>query len=124
MIIALTARERTVTTMRLIDADALGVGRCSRDILPDTYCAGWNGLIHIINSAPTINPDDLRPNGRWRETNWAEYDGHSEVITHYEITALKCSNCCCCFKKEALWRRNYCPNCGAKMDGKDGDAHV
>lgn len=41
--------------MRLIDADALGVGRCSRDILPADYCAGWNGLINIINDAPTVD---------------------------------------------------------------------
>ena len=40
---------------RLIDADALGVGRCSKDILPDAYCAGWNGLIELIEKAPTID---------------------------------------------------------------------
>ena len=41
--------------MRLIDADALGVGRCSKDVLPDAYCAGWNGLIELIEKAPTID---------------------------------------------------------------------
>ena len=41
--------------MRIIDADALGVGRCSKDILPDAYCAGWNGLIGLIEKAPTID---------------------------------------------------------------------
>ena len=41
--------------MRMIDADALGVGRCSKDILPDAYCAGWNGLIGLIEKAPTID---------------------------------------------------------------------
>ena len=41
--------------MRLIDADALGVGRCSKDILPAAYCAGWNGLIGLIEKAPTID---------------------------------------------------------------------
>lgn len=41
--------------MRLIDADALGVGRCSKDILPADYCAGWNGLINLIEQAPTID---------------------------------------------------------------------
>ena len=41
--------------MRLIDADALGVGRCSKDILPAAYCAGWNGLIELIEKAPTID---------------------------------------------------------------------
>ena len=41
--------------MRLIDTEALGVGRCSKDILPAAYCAGWNGLLNIINDAPTID---------------------------------------------------------------------
>ena len=41
--------------MRLIDADALGVGRCRKDILPAAYCAGWNGLIDLIEKAPTID---------------------------------------------------------------------
>ena len=40
---------------RLIDADALGVGRCSKDVLPEAYCAGWNGLIDRIEKAPTID---------------------------------------------------------------------
>lgn len=41
--------------MRLIDADALGVGLCSRDVLPADYCAGWNGLIRLLEKAPTVD---------------------------------------------------------------------
>lgn len=41
--------------MRLIDADALGVVRCSRNLLPADYCAGWNGLIRLIEKAPTVD---------------------------------------------------------------------
>lgn len=41
--------------MRLIDADALGIGRCSKDLLPAAYCAGWNGVINLIEDAPTID---------------------------------------------------------------------
>lgn len=41
--------------MRLIDADALGVGRCSRDVLSADYCAGWNGLIRLLEKAPTVD---------------------------------------------------------------------
>ena len=41
--------------MRLIDADALGIGRCSKDVLPAVYCAGWNGMLNIINDTPTID---------------------------------------------------------------------
>ena len=41
--------------MRTIDADDLGVGRCSRDVLPAAYCAGWNGLLGLIEKAPTVD---------------------------------------------------------------------
>ena len=53
--------------MRLVDIAALGVGRCSKDVLPAAYCAGWNGLLNIINDAPTI---DAVPVVRCRDCKW------------------------------------------------------
>lgn len=41
--------------MWLIDVDDLGVGRCSKDVLPAAYCAGWNGLLGLIEKAPTVD---------------------------------------------------------------------
>ena len=41
--------------MRLIDVDELGGGRCSKDVLPAAYCAGWNGLLGLIEKAPTVD---------------------------------------------------------------------
>ena len=41
--------------MRLIDVDDLGVGRCSKDVLPAAYCAGWNGLLGLVEKAPTVD---------------------------------------------------------------------
>lgn len=41
--------------MRTIDVDDLGVGRCSRDVVPAVYCAGWNGLLGLIEKAPTVD---------------------------------------------------------------------
>lgn len=41
--------------MGLIDVDDLGVGRCSKDVLPAAYCAGWNGLLGLIEKAPTVD---------------------------------------------------------------------
>nr|DAU35009.1 MAG TPA: hypothetical protein [Caudoviricetes sp.] len=43
--------------MRLIDVDDLGVGRCSRDVVPAVYCAGWNGLLRLIEKAPTVDAE-------------------------------------------------------------------
>lgn len=41
--------------MRLIDVDDLGVGRCSKNVLPAAYCAGWNGLLGLVEKAPTVD---------------------------------------------------------------------
>ena len=41
--------------MRLVDVDELGVGRCSKDVVPAAYCAGWNGLLGLIEKATTVD---------------------------------------------------------------------
>jgi hypothetical protein len=41
--------------MNLVDIDKLGVGRCSKDVLPAAYCAGWNGLLGLLEKAPTVD---------------------------------------------------------------------
>lgn len=43
--------------MRLIDVDELGVGRCSKDVLPAAYCAGWNNLLGLIEKSPTVDAE-------------------------------------------------------------------
>ena len=53
---------------------------------------------------------------RWEEADWVEPDCHGFGIIRTPKAALRCSNCKNCFKKELLWKDNYCPNCGAKMD--------
>lgn len=54
---------------------------------------------------------------RWEEADWCEYDAQRCETIRYPKAAIVCTNCRCAFKKDALWSRNYCPNCGAKMDG-------
>lgn len=99
--------------MRLIDVDELGVGRCSKDVLPAAYCAGWNGLLGLIEKAPTVDAVPVGhgcfepcfdENGNWRQV------------------FAKCSNCGKEYYAQVINHFGYCPNCGAKMDGerKDG----
>ena len=88
--------------MRLIDADALGVGRCSRDVLPADYCAGWNGLIRLLEKAPTVDAVPV-VHGRWNNM-----DGYK--------TRKVCSECGWDVPEYGRFY-SYCPNCGAKMNG-------
>lgn len=59
---------------------------------------------------------------RWEEADWREYDAQSCETIRYPKAAIVCTNCRCAFKKEALWTRNFCPSCGAKMDGGEDRA--
>lgn len=99
--------------MRLIDADALGIGRCNPDAFPlDTraYCAGWNGVIGLIEQAPTIDAVPV-VHGRW-----VSVDGEGEC-DEYDCSA-------CGQRKTFLVEMSYedmveeypyCPKCGADM---------
>ena len=59
---------------------------------------------------------------RWEEAEWHEYDAQSMGTIRLPKAAIVCSDCRNAFKKDALWKRNSCPNCGAKMDGGAGNA--
>ena len=57
-------------------------------------------------NAPTIDHEELRLKGRWERViptksaaKWS--------------TKVSCSNC----HKQGYTHHNYCPNCGAKMEG-------
>lgn len=77
--------------MRLIDADDLKT-KFNKD--------NFKGFIltKIIDMQPTIDPESLRPQGKWSGT--------------------VCSNCG--ESTSFYYDCNYCPNCGAKME-QEGD---
>lgn len=85
--------------VRLIDADELGVGRCNGDVLPADYCAGWNGLIGLLEKAPTV---DAVP-----------------VVRCKDCAHLYGSMCAAC---GLLPRKpdDFC-SCGERKDGTDSD---
>lgn len=97
--------------VRLIDADAL---------LESGICAEYgyndNGLLLIpmrdvtnsIRNAPTIDAEPVR-HGRWL------YNSYPTVwYGHGEPPEWVCSEC----EERAYNTYDYCPNCGAKMDGE------
>ena len=91
--------------VRMIDGDALR--RKVADILrrydtPETFgeeLAVYSVFDEVISS-PAVDPESLRPKGRWRKCG----------------NEKKCSVCKFIYysNKDDF---NYCPNCGAKMEG-------
>ena len=90
-----------VKQMRLIDADAL-LNRMTKAMESGS---NLNGTFHLyIEHAPTIQ----RPTGEW-------------------IQKDMCADRFCSECNYAVWdseaeEYNFCPNCGAKMFGEDGEA--
>ena len=101
--------------MRMIDADAL---KMRLDDLEASgghtyYRKGMDDTLHyfmpkIIKEAPTIDPEELRPKGRWIVEREKDTFG---FILHF-----KCSRC----EKCGANKTSYCPNCGAKMEDDNG----
>ena len=78
----------------------------------------------MMNENRCINPAaDVAPvrHGRWEEADWVEPDCHGFGTIITPKAALRCSNCKNCFKKELLWKDNYCPNCGTDMRGSNDE---
>lgn len=100
--------------MRLIDADVITdheiidyLGISNASYLPDVR--------DLLDVQPTIEAVPV-VHGEWEECDWLAYDWNGECV-RYPKKAMKCSNCSNAFKKELLWKHNFCPNCGAKMKG-------
>lgn len=82
----------------------------------------FSGLLLMIDSIPAA---DVAPvvHGEWETVDWLEYDAQSCETIRCPEEGIACTRCRYVFKKDALWKRNFCPNCGARMDG-DSDAET
>ena len=69
--------------------------------------------VEAIKGLPAADVEPVR-NGRWEECDWVDVDEHGFGTRRTFKAGLRCSQCACVFKKELLWKRNWCPNCGAK----------
>lgn len=94
--------------MRLIDADEL-IKRMGLGVKVFTPVRGNTkstvSLIFVlikeaIVSAPTINPEDLRPKGRW--------------VERHDLTGYKYECSACSLGADLM--TDFCPNNGAKME--------
>lgn len=103
-------KERGKAMSRYIDVDALGIGRANPDVfIREEYARGWNLAIEIIENAPTADVVEVR-HGKWNVTKKRAPNGRRIL---YEI-----KTCSVCGKTHGRHNPNYCPNCGARMDGE------
>lgn len=92
--------------MRLIDAEKFKVFSC---IIPKkygrnnetiaAYSCGVNKVLEAIDTAPTIDPETLRPTANWKRI---------------QDVAYMCTHCKSCFAF-IPYNYQYCPGCGAKI---------
>lgn len=87
--------------------------------VPSAELRGANKIIDRIRSAPAADVVEVR-HGRWMRT---------DAFPHH----VYCSVCSATYVPNDRWQiwedgpgegglpRNYCPNCGAKMDGGEDD---
>lgn len=74
----------------------------------------FNFFTSVVKSAPAIDPEEIRPKGKWRTRP------SIKSFKHTNIPVVKCSRCglifCDIINNQQLVY-HYCPNCGAKMEG-------
>ena len=84
---------------RLIDADAL-IAYCDKNWIPLN--------VDAVNAQPTIEPE--RKTGTWIPQDHNRRNGYVTTTVYYYP---KCSEC----GHSGNYDMNYCPNCGARMEG-------
>lgn len=105
--------------MRLIDADAcpklfneeylntMEMIRHGQDHL-DHLSEGFLEAISVIRNMPTIDPESLRPQGKWIPYHEADFG--------WDEYGCYCSRCKWKVEDDDIrFSMDYCPNCGAKM---------
>ena len=105
---------------RYIDADALKDELELADFETDSRMFGGqtvlfkDSVFKIVDSAPTISPDEVRGVGEWI------CDPISAVSPVEEWYCNICKQPAPMGYGKAYVRTNYCPNCGATMEVNDG----
>lgn len=95
---------------RLIDADALAVDVLRLTIVDPSVAAYADAVLCLMQRAPTIEAEPVR-HGRWETKPNLQWPAHNEQ---------HCSACGWHIHKSKLRNSDkwdFCPNCGAKMDG-------
>lgn len=86
------------------------VCKCNKEKCDKSKCTIWN--------APAADVVEV-VYAHWENCDWVEPYYHGCGTIRIPNAGMKCTNCVHVFKKDLLWKDNYCPNCGAKMRGEE-----
>ena len=102
--------------MRLIDADALKEYiDCGHLRPPTELCFSEIDVIRMLDKQPTVDAEPVR-NGSWEIVTVSTSNPYESEIEE------KCSLCGRFVQRYGTQPQdNYCPNCGARMDGGETD---
>ena len=76
-----------------------------REAAIESLPVAWDSAINALRNAPAADVAQVR-HGRWIDMRESSKD----------VPECKCSECGCVI---IGLEKNYCPNCGARMDGYD-----
>lgn len=95
-----------------IDRAALGIGLCTRDVFENKgYADGWNAAVKILKEAPAVDVQKIK-HGKWIKDN-DSFQPDDYYCVYFDYTCSECGK----IVNDRYKLPNYCPNCGAKMDG-------
>ena len=91
--------------MRLIDADALGIGICNFDVFSPEgtlYAEGWNQAIKCLENAPTVDAVEVV---RCKDCKYAsEFDGCADYVEQVRCCTLHED----CDMLPKVWPDDFC----------------
>ena len=111
-------REALIDAVESIDWYSVYKGKLTTGA-PNTENALYkaNNIYAVIDNAPSA---DVAPvvHGRWDDSGRYTFPNGA--------TAVRCTICGCALNESEyhLYDWNYCPICGAKMDGGDGNSDM
>ena len=96
---------------RYIDIESAGIGKANREqFLVPEFADGWNAVLEILEKEPTADVVEVK-HGEWK-------------VKEFKSTNRKFITCSVCnLVIDSLYHKidenefDYCPYCGAKMDG-------
>ncbi len=106
-------KEKVIDLFYSIDLENDGSDGCTIALVSDDYTSEeieeMLSLLPAADVAPVVH-------AKWEICDWVEPDYHGCGTIRTPNAGMKCTNCVHVFKRDLLWKDNYCPNCGAKMD--------